>query len=150
MNSYDFIYGSKVIVQCQDQINVVTWKGDIDYNDYLQIIKKDIGFFSYWCKLKSVVKCIIREPPEELLDEDILDRVGTKIDDMLIEQTRALTWTSYSNPRIIHVPGSGHGKQQATFKLKTFCAKDKGPAFKLLDYTSVGSPKETPIRTATK
>jgi len=70
MNSYDFIYGSKVIVQCQDQINVVTWKGDIDYNDYLQIIKKDIGFFSYWCKLKSVVKCIIREPPEELLDED--------------------------------------------------------------------------------
>ena len=150
MNSYNFIYGSTVIVQCQDQINIVIWKGDFEYKDYLQIIKKDVDFFTHWCKLKSVVKCIVRKPPEEPLDEDVLDMVGTKIDDMLIEQTRALTWTSYSNPRIIHVPGPGHGKQQAIFKLKTFCAKDKSPAFELSDYTSAGSSKETPLRTATK
>lgn len=152
MGSYDFIYGSKVIVQCQSQINIVPWKGDIEYNGYLQIIKKDIDYFTSWCRPRSVVKCIVRDPPNEVIDDDILEIVGTKIDDMLKEQTRALTWTTHENPEIIHVPGPGrgHGKQQAIFKLRTFCAKDKGINFNLTAYTSAGSTEETLPGTATK
>lgn len=152
MGSYDYIYGSKVIVQCKDQLNINPWKGDVEYSDYLKIIKKDTDFFPYWCKPRTSVKCIIKEPPDEFLDGDVLDIVGTKIDDMLIEQVRAVAWTSYENPRIIHVPGPGrgHGKQQVVLNLKTFCARDKGFTFRLPDYTSVGSPRETTARTATK
>lgn len=132
MGNYDFIYGSKVLIQCQEQINIHPWDGDTqpEFTKYLVLIKKDAYFFSYWCKPRHVVKCIISAPPEEHLDGDILERVGTNVDDMLIERERALAWSQVTAvPHHVSPRGSGHGKIQITLNKSTFCARDMGIAF---------------------
>ena len=132
MDKYNFIYGSKVLIQCQAQINIHSWDGDAqpDFAKYLVLIKKDASFFTYWCKPKNVVNCMVMEPPEEYLDEDVLNRVGTKVDDMVTEPKRVFTWSKVTAP-LRHVPprGSGHGKIQIVLNKSTFCAKDMGIAF---------------------
>ena len=65
------------------------------------------------------MRCYIREPPEEDLDNNILRKVGTNIDDKLVERTRVLTW-SKTMGKTGHISGSGHGKQQITFKAQLF------------------------------
>lgn len=132
MGTYDFIYGSKVIIQCQAQINMHPWEGDTqpEFAKYLVLIKKDTSFFTYWCKPRSVVKCIIGSAPDEHLDREVSNKVGTNIDDMLIEQTRALAWSKVTAvPRHVSPRGSGHGKIQITLNKSTFCAKDMGITF---------------------
>jgi len=135
MSNYDFIYGSKVIIQCQQQINMLPCNDrENEYTKYLILIKKDTSFFTHWCKPRHAVKCIVRAPPEESLDSDVLEKVGTNIDDMLVEQTRALSWTKAEGD-VRHVPHSGHGKQQIILKAPTFCAKDKGITFDPENYS---------------
>lgn len=136
MRNYDFIYGSKVLIQCQAQINILPWNGNAqhEFTKYLTLVKKDVDFFSYWCKPRHVVKCMVREPPEEDLDTDILDNIGTEIDDFLIERDRALTWSKTTGtPR--HVPQGGHGKIQVILKAPTFCARDMGVSFDPCEYS---------------
>lgn len=129
MSNYDFIYGSKVIIQCQAQINMLPCNDkQNEYKKYLILIKKDASFFTHWCKPRRAVKCIVSAPPEESLDSDVLEKVGTNIDDMLVEQRRALSWTKAKGD-VRHVPHSGHGKQQIILKAPTFCAKDMGITF---------------------
>lgn len=138
MGKYDFIYGSKVLIQCQAQINIHPWGGDTqpEFEKYLVLIKKDTSFFSYWCKPRHVVKCIISEAPEEHLDREVLSRVGTNIDDMLIERERALAWFKVTaTPRHVSPCGSGHGKIQITLNKSTFCARDMGIAFNPQSYS---------------
>ena len=136
MENCDFIYGSKVIIQCQAQINMLSWDGDSqnEYAKYLILIKKDPSFFTNWCKPRHVVKCIISEPPDETLDEDVLEKVGTNIDDMLIARERALVWTKTIG-KTHHVSLSGHGKQMLILKAPTFCARDMGITFNPDGYT---------------
>lgn len=136
MENCDFIYGSKVIIQCQAQINMLSWNGDSqnEYANYLILIKKKPSFFTHWCKPRHVVKCIISESPDETLDEDVLEKVGTNIDDMLIERERALSWTKAIG-KIHHVSHSGHGKQMLILKAPTFCARDMGITFNPDGYT---------------
>lgn len=122
MSKYDFIYGSKIVAQCQAQINIHPCRGGNEYNNYLILLKKNPDFFAYFCKLMNVVRCYVREPPVEDLDNDIISKVGTNIDDKLVDRARALTW-SKTMGKIMHVGGSGHGKQQITFKAPTFCAR---------------------------
>ena len=132
MAKYDFIYGSKVLIQCQAQINIHSWDGETqpDFVKYLVLIKKDAPFFTHWCKPRRVVNCMVREPPEEHLDEDVLSRVGTKVDDMLTEQKRVFAWSKViADPRHVSPSGSGHGKIQIIFNKSTFCARDMGIAF---------------------
>lgn len=128
MGNYNFIYGSKIIIQCQAQINIYLCRGQTEYNNYLILLKKNPDFFTYFCKPRNVVRCYIREPPEEELDNNILRKVGTNIDDKLVERTRVLTW-SKTMGKTGHISGSGHGKQQITFKAPTFCARDMGMDF---------------------
>jgi len=133
----DFIYGSKVIIQCQAQINMLSWAGDTqnEYSKYLILIKKEPSFFTHWCKPRHVVKCIISESPDEELDEDVIEKVGTNIDDMLIERDRALCWTKATG-KIHPVSHSGHGKQMIILKAPTFCARDMGITFNPDGYTT--------------
>jgi len=138
MGNYDFIYGSKVLIQCQAQINIHHWKGDNqpEFAKYLVLIKKDSSFFSYWCKPKSVVKCIVSKAPEENLDMEVLSKVGTNIDDMLIERERALAWSKVTAiSHHVSPCGSGHGKIQITLNKSTFCARDMGIAFNPQNYS---------------
>lgn len=129
MRNYDFIYGSKVIIQCQAQINIRNCDTDDGESaKYLILIKKDISFFTYQCTPRHAIKCIVRESPDEHLDKDVLDKVGTNIDDMLVEQKRALSWTKTKGD-VCHVPYGGHGKQQVILKAPTFCARDMGITF---------------------
>ncbi len=129
MSNYDFIYGSKVIIQCQQQINMLPCNDkENEYTKYLILIKKDASFFTHWCKPRHAVKCIVSAPPEESLDSDVLEKVGTNIDDMLVEQRRSLSWTKAKGD-VRHVSHSGHGKQQIILKAPTFCAKDMGITF---------------------
>jgi len=44
MPSYDYIYGSRVIVQCKKQVNPHPWRSDPTYSKYLKIIKRGIAF----------------------------------------------------------------------------------------------------------
>lgn len=132
MPTYDFIYGSKVIVQCQAQINVSSCNNDDndDCNNYLSLIGKDASFFTYLCKPKNVVTCYIRKSPNEKLDEDILEKVGTNIDDRLVERNRVLTWSKTTGKSTnVSGAGHGHGKQQIIFNAPTFCAKHMGIKF---------------------
>lgn len=136
MGKYDFVYGSKMIIQCQAQLNILPWDGAAqpEFTKYLILIKKNSSFFSHWCKPRHAVICQVREPPDEHLDMEILEKVGTEIDDMLIERERVLTWSKTTgNPR--HVSHSGHGKIQVTLKAPTFCAKDMGITFDPNTYT---------------
>lgn len=129
MGNYDFIYGSKVIIQCQAQINIHTCDTEDDeYAHYLILIKKDNSFFTHRCTPRHAVKCIISASPEEHLHRDVLDKVGTNIDDMLVEQRRAFSWTKAKGD-VHHVPHSGHGKQQVILKAPTFCVRDMGITF---------------------
>lgn len=126
-----------MIIQCQAQINLHPWSGNTQpiYAKYLILIKKHTSFFTHWCTLRRVVKCIISAPPEESLDSDILDKVGTNIDDTLITRERALSWTKAIGD-IRHVSGSSrHGKQQIILKAPTFCAKDMGITFDPVRYS---------------
>lgn len=134
MATYDFIYGSKVIAQCQAQINICHCDEQDNRNDYLILIGKDIYFFTYWCQLKNVVKCYISEPPAVELSDDISKHVGIEIDDRLITQNRAITW-SQTEGKKRHISGHGHGKQQIIFNAPTFCAKDMGVNFDPKRYT---------------
>lgn len=132
MAKYDFIYGSKVLIQCQAQINVHSWNESAqpDFAKYLVLIKKGAHFFTHWCKPRNVVNCMVMEPPDEYLDENVLSRVGTKIDDRLTEQKRVFTWSKVTaDPRHVSTPGSGHGKIQMILNKSTFCARDMGIAF---------------------
>jgi hypothetical protein len=136
VGSYDFVYGSKVLIQCQAQINVQRWAGD-EHNEstkYLLLIKKTPSFFSHWCKPRRVVKCIVSEPPKENLASDVLDKVGTNIDDRLIERDRVLTW-SKTIGNIHDVSHSGHGKIMITLNAPTFCARDMGITFDPKSYS---------------
>lgn len=135
MGSYDFIYGSKIIIQCQAQINIHNCGSSQDEpTEYLILIKKDVSFFQYWCKPRRVVKCIVRKSPDEHLDEDILCNVGTNIDDELIERERVLSW-SKARGIISHVSHSGHGKMQLKLNAPTFCARDMGINFDPRSYS---------------
>lgn len=132
MDKYNFIYGSKVLIQCQAQINIHPWNGSAqpDFVKYLVLIKKDAQFFTHWCKPRSVVNCMVMEPPDEYLDENVLSRVGTKIDDRLTEQKRVFTWSKVTaDPHHVSTSGSGHGKIQMILNKSTFCARDMGIAF---------------------
>ncbi len=114
-------------IQCQAQVNINKW---FEYNEpvlkrYLVIIKKDVSFFNYWCKPRSVVHCIVTEPPKEILEEDVINNVGTKRDDDLIERYRAVSWIQeVKNIKMGHVPGKGHGKQLVICNTPTFCARE--------------------------
>jgi len=137
MGKYDFIYGSKVLIQCQAQINIHPWDKNTqsEFAKYLILIKKDASFFTHWCKPRNVVKCIVRQSPEENLDRVVLDKVGINIDDMLIERDRVLSWTKATGD-IRHVSGKGrHGKQQIILKAPTFCARDMGISFDPYSYS---------------
>ncbi len=135
MGNYDFIYGSKVIIQCQAQINMHPCDGkENEYTKYLLLIKKDATFFSQWCKPKDAVKCIVKSPPDENLDRDVLDNVGTNKDDMLIERDRAISWTKAIG-KIHDVSKSGHGKQMVILNASTFCGRDMGIAFDPQNYS---------------
>jgi hypothetical protein len=128
MSQYDFIYGYKVVTQCQAQINIHHSKRQNKYNNYLILLNKNPDFFAYFCKLRHVVTCYVRESPEEDLDTNILSKVGTNIDDKLVDRNRVLTW-SKTMGKIKPVSGKGHGKQQITFKAPTFCARYMGDNF---------------------
>ncbi|MDP3104312.1 MAG: hypothetical protein Q8M95_06865 [Candidatus Methanoperedens sp.] len=124
MGSYDFIYGSKMIIQCQAQINIHNCNNSQDESTkYLILIKKEASFFQYCCKPRRVVNCMVRKAPDEHLDEDILRNVGTNIDDELIERERVLSW-SKARGIISHVSHSGHGKMLLKLNAPTFCARE--------------------------
>lgn len=140
MGTFNFIYGSEILIQCQAQINMHPWKegqGNEELAKYLTLIRKDPSFFAYWCQIRHVVICQVSKPPEENLDADVLQNVGTNIDDMLIERNRALTWSRTQGSRPRHVPprGRGHGKQMIILKAPTFCAKDMGISFDQCSYS---------------
>ena len=128
MSQYDFIYGSKVVAQCQAQINIHPSREQNENDNYLILLKKNPDFFAYFCRLGHVVTCYVRESPEEDLDNNILSKVGTNIDDKLVDRNRALTW-SKTMGKVSHVSGKGHGKQQITFNAPTFCARYMGVNF---------------------
>lgn len=132
MSSYDFIYGSKVYIQCQAQINFEPWsRSNKNESRYLILIKKDIDppFFDYWCKPRHVVYCIVVESPKEHIDDDTLKIVGTKIKDYMKERNRAICWTS-GKLVLDDVSGKGkHGKQRIISNSLTFCARDMGINF---------------------
>jgi hypothetical protein len=71
MPSYDYVYGSRVIVQCKKQVNPHLWRSDPTYSKYLKIIKKRDSFFDFWYKIRSNVKCIVRFPPTEPIDPQV-------------------------------------------------------------------------------
>ncbi|MDP2845925.1 MAG: hypothetical protein Q8N79_07625 [Candidatus Methanoperedens sp.] len=137
MSNYDFIYGSKVLIQCQAQINMHPWNCGKQHEvsaKYLILIKKEASFFTHWCQTRHVVKCIVSESPEEHLDKEVLDNVGTKIDDRLITRERAISWSKVRGD--VHpVSHSGHGKQMIILKEPTFCAKDMGISFNPHNYS---------------
>lgn len=140
MGSYDFVYGSKMIIQCQAQINIHNCDGSQDESTkYLILIKKDASFFHYWCKPRRVVRCMVLETPDEQLDEDILSKVGTNKDDVLIESTRVISW-SKARGIISHVSHSGHGKMLLKLNAPTFCARDMEINF---DPTSYSHPSSS-------
>lgn len=135
MTNYDYIYGSKVTLQCQAQVNPQLWAGHKDYDCYLSIIKKEPNFFKYWYKIRHAVTCVVNEPPDEVLEGDILKFVGTHKNAFLKERQRAVSWSMGTND-IDHASKSGHGKQLVYLPFKTFCAKDQGFTFKAPEYSS--------------
>ena len=142
MPKYDYIYGSKVTIQCQAQINIEPWKGQTNYVSYLSLIKKDINFFKYWCKLRHAVTCTVDAPPDEELDEDIRDHVGTHKNAYLQERNRVVTWSAQIDQEEPTVPSKrGHRKQLLYIPHETFCAKDQGIKFILPNYTASGQNK---------
>lgn len=135
MPSYDYIYGSKVIVQCKGQINIHKWTGDSAYSQYISVIKKQYDFFDLWFRLKGNVKCIVREPPLEEIDSEIKKYVGTEIDDELQERNRVVGWSKKENSTVSVVPRGGHRGQSLPLKT-AFCARDQGIKINLPNYTS--------------
>jgi len=138
MSSYDYIYGSKVIVQCKKQVNPHQWNRDPIYSRYLKVIGKMDGFFDYLYRIKTDVHCRVRLPPNEIINSEIKQHVGTEIDDELKERNRVVCW-SQENP-IIAVARRGEGRGhrgQSTNEIPAFCARDQGASIKLPDYTSV-------------
>jgi len=135
MPSYNYIYGSKVIVQCKAQINPHPWEKDPIFSKYLKIIDKKDDFFDCWCKIRTNVQCRVRAPPEETIKPEIKQYVGTEIDDELIERNRVVLW-SKEDPDDRVVPRGGHRGRSAPMKI-AFCAKDQGLSIKLPKYSTV-------------
>jgi hypothetical protein len=135
MSSYDYIYGSRVIVQCKKRINPHQWQKDPIYSRYLKVIKKGDEFFDYWYRIKTNVHCRVRIPPNEIINPEIKQHVGTEIDDELKERNRVVFW-SKDDPEIEVVPRGGH-RGQSTSEVYAFCARDQGISIKLPKYTSV-------------
>lgn len=137
---YDYIYGSKVIIQCQAKINIEPWKNQKEYLGYLAVIKKDneSDFFRYWCKLRDDVICVVDTPPHEELDSNVLQIVGTHMNAYLKEmKKRVFSWSKdikIKNPSI--VSGSAHRKHLIKIPFDTFCARDQGINFRVPKYTS--------------
>ena len=71
MPSYDYVYGSRVIVQCKKQVNPQVWKDDSTYSRYLKVVNKRNDFFHYWYKLRTDIQCRVREPPKETISDEI-------------------------------------------------------------------------------
>lgn len=135
MSSYDYIYGSKVIVQCKKQVNLQPWENDPIYSKYLKVIDKKDGFFDYWYRIKSNVNCRVRLPPDEIISSEIKQYVGTEIDDVLKERNRVVFWSKEA-PEITVRPRGGH-RGQRTNEIHAYCARDQGLSIKLPKYTSV-------------
>lgn len=135
MSSYDYIYGSRVIVQCKKQVNPRQWMGDPVYSKYLKVVKKRDEFFNYWYKIRANVNCRVRFPPVEIISPEIKQFVGTEIDDVLKERNRVVFW-SKEDPEIKVVPRGGH-RGQSTDEIHAFCARDQGVRIELPRYTSV-------------
>ena len=130
MSGYDYIYGSKVTIQCQAQINVEPWKGQEDYVSYLYVIKKDKNFFKCWYKVRNAITCVVEKPSDEEFGDDVLEHVGTHKNDYLVERHRAIGWSTKEG-KLSNVSKSGHGKQLFYIPHETFCARDQGINFKL-------------------
>lgn len=136
MPTYDYIYGSRVLVLCKKQINMHEWSGDTTYSNYLRIIQKKDDFFDYWCKLRTNVQCIVRQPPiDEQINGEVKEFVGTEIDDELQERNRVVSWSKEDVDEVGVVPRGGHRGQKLTLST-AFCARDQGFQFELPDYTS--------------
>lgn len=50
-----FIYGSKVLIQYQAEINMHSWDAQPEFAKYLVLLKKHTSFFTNWCQTKDVV-----------------------------------------------------------------------------------------------
>lgn len=135
MCSYDYIYGSRVIVQCKSQINPHPWNKDPIYSKYLKVINKKSIFFDNWCKLRTNVLCRVRSPPDETINPEIKQYVGTEIDDKLRERDRVVCWSKEGLEKTV-VPRGGH-RGQSTREMTAFCARDQGISIKIPKYTSV-------------
>lgn len=135
---YDYIYGSKVTIQCQAQINIEPWKNQTEYLCYLSVIKKDnvSDFFRYWCKLRRDVTCVVDEPPHEELDSDVLEIVGTHKNAYIRERNRVLSWSKNIDTKGSIVSGRGHRKQLIQVPFETFCARDMCKSFSVPKYSS--------------
>jgi hypothetical protein len=135
--NYEYIYGSKVTLQCQAQINPQVWNGQDNYARYLAIINKDKEFFKYWYKIRNAVTCVVEEPPDEDLGEDLSEIVGTHKNAYLKERQRVVSWSMGRN-EVTVLRIYGHGKQLLYLPFKTFCAKDQGISFRVPAQTSSG------------
>ena len=135
MSSYNYIYGSRVIVQCKKQINPHSWTKDPIYSKYLKVINKKDDFFDYWYKIRTNVLCRVRAPPNEIVNPEIKQYVGTEIDDELIERNRVVCW-SKEGPEDTVIPRGGH-RGRSTPEMTAFCARDQGLRIILPKYTSV-------------
>ncbi len=138
MSSYDYIYGSRVIVECKKEINPQEWHNDQTYSRYLKVIKKSDGFFDYWYRIKVDVHCRVRWPPNELIHPEIKQYVGTEIDDELKERNRVVCWSKEKPEiRVVSRGGRSHRGQSPEKEMHAFCARDQGLTIKLPEYTSV-------------
>jgi hypothetical protein len=135
MPSYDYVYGSRVIVQCKKQVNPQVWKDDPTYSRYLKEINKRENFYNYWYKLRTDIQCRVREPPNEAVCDEIKKYVGTEIDDVLRERTRVVCWSIDEMDKSVVRRGGGH-RGQSSQEIAAFCARDQGLNIKLPEYTS--------------
>jgi len=137
--SYDYIFGSEVEIECQAQINLNECKEDKGYTNYLYNIKMDWSSFKKWAHLKNDIICIIKSPPSEPLDKEVLEKVniGTQKDDYIDEWNRAICWTNderkIKKGKAPHLSGPRHGKQLLILKHATYCARYAGPNYRIID-----------------
>jgi hypothetical protein len=77
---------------------------------------------------------MVRIPPEDNIDSEIKQYVGTEIDDELRERNRVISWYNKEADERV-VPRGGHRGQQLPI-ITAFCARDQGIKCILPDYTS--------------